>query len=549
MSSYTIKTKNKRFNEINNNLNKLTKEKISDYFINDGYFPEEQFLPSDFFLSCGLAKNASVKKYLKKIDYSKYIPDGKPTLLYFPKTKYTLRTLSVPPFINHLYLTKFVSENWQIFKKHLTLDEKKDNIIPYSVPLFIEGKKRSEIGISNHKVLSEIDLQSLLRDYTHCVFLDIKDFYPSIYVHSLAWALDKRTRHDNTCLCKGRDKCKFHNYNYPANKLDELTRKLNRNRTKGILIGPYTSDFSSEILLRSIDKELSKKFIKQSNKYIGFRFKDDYVFLTKNQDLADKIRMEMQKILDEYHLGVNDDKTFCSDVDSLEDTKYWKVELKQIKNEIDQKLNKKEKIFELDESDIIFWLKTTRDLYKKYKDQYIIKAILGYFIREGIEKIEIKKKVTDANPHLVDIEENYIAVFSHFSTLCKLVPSAWPSFLAFIYYCYKGTSNKEVKTCIQDYLVRLIESFLEKDEIFPLIWTLYITRRCKLEIDKKITNKIIKKYKSNWLIESFFDINKSKIVLNDETIFLVNNGKQKEIPLYKIISVFGYRQLIKQSKK
>jgi hypothetical protein len=268
MNKIISEIKDKRFQEINSRLSSLEDHRVRDFFLKNGFFPESQFLPCDYFTSKELLENI----------YSDINFNSTAASVIFPKSRFAFRNITIPPVKEYLELSDFISENWDSFKAHLILDSS-TNIIPYSFPLFYEDQKRSEIGINNYKIMTEHDFTRLKEFFDYCVFIDIKDFYPSIYTHALAWSLDKKTDHSfncDSCSC-GCDnkKCTcFHRCKeYWPNKFDEKIRHLSSNRTKGIPIGPYTSDFASEVLLRAVDADFSKKLKSRDCEYIGLSLK------------------------------------------------------------------------------------------------------------------------------------------------------------------------------------------------------------------------------------------------------------------------------------
>src|SRR5215469_12121767 len=82
---------------------------------------------------------------------------------------------------------------------------------------------------------------------------DINQFYPTVYTHSIPWALHTKA------ICKTQ-------LNTPAgnallgNKIDKALRLLNDGQTIGIPIGPDTSLLAAEMLLAAIDQALLAKF-------------------------------------------------------------------------------------------------------------------------------------------------------------------------------------------------------------------------------------------------------------------------------------------------
>jgi len=545
MISIIKKIKNKRQKEINNRLKNLTIKQIKDYFLCYGFYPESQYLPSDFFTSTDLSKRNSID--MVKLEKDFYI---NPSSILFPKTQFSFRKISVPPVKYYLQCIEFITNkvNWSKILKHLILGNS-SNIIPYSIPLFYENDKRSEIGICNYKVMTETDLPRIIEYYDYVIKVDIKEFYPSIYTHSISWSLDQRTNYNYKCpnlcckscnhaMCKCDHKCK----NYWANKLDFFTRNLNLQRTKGILIGPYVSDLVSEILLKKIDIDITKELKSiglSEKKYIGLRFKDDFIFFTNNKSDAEKILKEVNKVLFDYHLSVNDNKTSISSSIDFQDDKVWKTDIEYLKKKIDESFAKKGDEEEIYEKDIRLIVKKAKEIFKEYNDEYILKTILGTFVRENTKVVNILSNVEESRPYIKNLNEIYETSFSLIGSLCKLTPSSWPSYFAFIDLCY----TKKTKVIIQGTINNMLDYFIKRDESIGILWCFYIAWRKDLNFDKKKIIKIKERYKDNWLIMSFIDSKNGKYELQDGTVVsLINTDTNKAQNISEIVSVFGYQK-------
>ncbi|MFC1934129.1 antiviral reverse transcriptase Drt4 [Chloroflexota bacterium] len=129
------------------------------------------------------------------------------------------------------------------------------------------------------------------------VHTDIANFYPSLYSHSIPWAL------------VGIAEAKRMQFaaNYWFNKIDKLIRSCCRNETAGILIGPATSNIVSEIILERIDRDLREKY-----NYV--RFIDDYTAYFKTHTKAEKFIRDLTVELMKYKLNLNIKKTEIKDL-------------------------------------------------------------------------------------------------------------------------------------------------------------------------------------------------------------------------------------------
>lgn len=124
---------------------------------------------------------------------------------------------------------------------------------------------------------------------------DISNCYPSIYSHSISWALIGKNE------AKIKSKLTFKNEWF--NKLDEFSRKIKNNETNGILIGPHTSNLISEIILVAVDLEMENR---------GYRFTryiDDYTCYVPTYNDAEQFFIDLSLELKKFELSLNHKKS------------------------------------------------------------------------------------------------------------------------------------------------------------------------------------------------------------------------------------------------
>jgi hypothetical protein len=127
---------------------------------------------------------------------------------------------------------------------------------------------------------------------------DISRFFPSIYSHSIPWAI------------MGKAAAKAAHASGTLNGTwqdvtDVLCRSVNNNQTVGIPIGPDTSRLLAEVLLARIDSDLATKF----RRLRGFRYIDDYEFAFPTRSEAEEVLSFIQQLLNEFELALNPNKT------------------------------------------------------------------------------------------------------------------------------------------------------------------------------------------------------------------------------------------------
>jgi hypothetical protein len=182
-------------------------------------------------------------------------------------------------------------------------------VTSYSFPVPVNKKRPGRVGhlrsgrmIYEFISMTDADLATVAYKYTHLVRTDIKNFYPSIYTHSIAWAL-----HGKSTIRKGGNR--FDNKTFVGNRLDKLFQNANDGCTNGLPIGPVVSDIVAEIIASAVDRTLSKVLKRASVPFEAVRFKDDYRILVSSPEDAKRVVKVLQAALKNYNLELNDEKT------------------------------------------------------------------------------------------------------------------------------------------------------------------------------------------------------------------------------------------------
>ena len=146
--------------------------------------------------------------------------------------------------------------------------------------------------------MAENDIAAIAHRFKYLVKTDVKNFYPSIYTHSIPWAI-----HGKKLIRKPANR---NNYTYFGNRLDRLFQNSNDGCTNGVPIGPAVSDVAAEIVMSGVDRLLSTKI---NDDVVVLRFKDDYRILAKSEGDGVTLIKALQSALKEYRLELNDEKT------------------------------------------------------------------------------------------------------------------------------------------------------------------------------------------------------------------------------------------------
>lgn len=280
-------------------LKKINKKAARSYFFQYGYSSSSFEMPEYYG-----AENLSKIK-LKKINWNgkKQVLISKTLNILTPKGFLSWRSFSLLHPYSFIHIVNEItnSESWAELRSILC---RKTLVNCYSTPYFVaEDESSAKVnGISRWIQMAENDLIKDSVNYSFLTLTDIKNFYPSIYTHSIAWAIN------------GRSQAKADRFNLKllGNRLDRLFQSSRDGQTNGIPVGSMVSDFIAEVILKDVDIKLSAWLKKQSfvDDVLISRYRDDYRFLTKTNEQGKNILKELSKILDrEYNLALNSDKT------------------------------------------------------------------------------------------------------------------------------------------------------------------------------------------------------------------------------------------------
>jgi len=241
----------------------------------------------------------------------------------------------------------------------------------------------------NHKnfCVDDYPEPKLLIGKRYIVKADISNCFPSVYSHSIPWALvgkkyakEKENRNDNLWF----------------NQIDKTTRNLKDEETHGILIGPHTSNLISEIILVVIDEKLSDK---------GYQYTrniDDYSCYVQTYEDAENFLLDLSKELKQFNLTLNHKKTEILEL-PLASVNHW---VRKLSNHVfisDEKLSLK---------DVRSFLDIALELMKENKDN---SAILNYAI-----KILSKKEMTKyAKEYFIDTIHHLVLLYPYLITLLE----------------------------------------------------------------------------------------------------------------------------------
>lgn len=146
----------------------------------------------------------------------------------------------------------------------------------------------------NERYRFEEDEQRWMSGAQFVVEADIATCFPSIYTHSIPWALH------------GKPKAKKSGSltELAGNLLDKCTQYTRDRQTNGLLIGPHASNIISEIILTQIDADLQAKGHSKVKRHV-----DDYRFYAASFEEAEHFIKDLGLALRAYEMSLNEKKT------------------------------------------------------------------------------------------------------------------------------------------------------------------------------------------------------------------------------------------------
>ncbi len=221
------------------------------------------------------------------------------------------RPLRIPNPISHFSLSNILGQNWPLIYQH-TWQERLSASRPHVM------KKSPRAVVPRYKFGELPRMRALRRRGTRYILkADISLFYPTLYTHSIPWALHTKA------TCKTALSTPTKGSHLIGNKIDKALQCSNEGQTHGIPIGPDTSLIAAEILLAAADAELIHRC---PGIIRGFRYVDDYELSFSSLRESESVLVELQNVLSGYELSLNPRKTKIQELpQSLEDT--WGSEL------------------------------------------------------------------------------------------------------------------------------------------------------------------------------------------------------------------------------
>lgn len=208
--------------------------------------------------------------------------------------KYAWRQLELIHPILYVLLVNCITEDnsWATIRQRFTeFRTADDRIRCMSLPV---PPKKEEKAVARQvtRWWREIEQRSIeyALDYEYLIHTDVVDCYPSMYTHSIAWALHGKEESKRNKGTEG----------LIGNVIDRFIQDMRCGQTNGIPQESVLMDLIAEIVLGYADLLLARKLKEKSCDYKILRYRDDYRIFTNNPLEGDRI----MKVLSEVMIGL-----------------------------------------------------------------------------------------------------------------------------------------------------------------------------------------------------------------------------------------------------
>lgn len=300
------------------------------------------------------------------------------------------------------------------------------------------------------------------------VRVDISKFYPTIYTHSISWALlgKEKAKHyfkekDNldTLIANGDADAELYKY---AESVDIAIRACQERQSIGIPIGPDTSHIIAELIACRIDRILESRFTSLGLK--ACRYYDDYYLYVSSKDEADKVLKGLQLILSEFQLEINESKVKINEFPfAFEDQ--FSISLHNFDFKKTNQLNSIKHYFSL------VWAFAEQN---SKKTDWIFKYSLRIFEFSSII-----------------IQKNSWKVFEDLIIKTALIEPAVLDILTRIFITYRSYLDADSKIKLKKLVNVIIKEHCPLRHNFEMAWALWISKTFEIEIEEESANGII----------------------------------------------------------
>ncbi len=224
---------------------------------------------------------------------------------------------------------------------------------------------------------------------------DITNFFPSVYTHSIGWA------------AVGMEGAKKSDGKQWFDKLDKFQRMTTRNETKGVPIGPATSNIITEFILQKIDNIFYPEHLFNDGIFYK-RYIDDYQCYTKTREEAEDFVRNLRIRLNEFGLNLNTKKTKVYELPDTSENS-WMGEINAI-------LPRLENLSFLDVKKFLDYIVV---LAKKYPTKSVIKYGIKCILNSPPKKVEDREEYSKILGYVLNLSFHYPVIIPTLSVAFK----------------------------------------------------------------------------------------------------------------------------------
>jgi hypothetical protein len=272
---------------------------------------------------------------------------------------------------------------------------------------------------------------------------DINAFYPSVYSHSVPWAL------------VGHGKAKQNRKKELwFNAIDAAIRVCQRGETKGLPIGPGTSSIIAEALLYPIDAYL------RSEGHRFTRYIDDYTVFLQNREACDKFLLQLSTELGRYSLSLNLKKTRISEL-PVPRREPWVTEISMLLDRFVEPISFEDKPTKIEVRHLRAIVDRALELSIDYPDGSVMKYTLAAIIDRLPDKPVLRLVDSDEERFIED------ALFRYAYFFPSIIPLIQRHLQCFF------TLDLQVEDRVEQRILKLLDRSFELGQSDNIVWCLY----------------------------------------------------------------------------
>lgn len=313
-------------------------------------------------------------------------PATKPEIFSVTRAGLQRRITSLPNPIAQTYVATPIAQNWGNILKHY-----RQSGFSKSRPRFLKAASRatnipSMQTLYDNKIIKSAGYRYMLRT-------DVSRFFPTIYTHSIPWALHGKSVSKKNMKPTPK---------YFGNLLDQSLRQCQDGQTIGLPIGPDTSHIIAELIATAVDLELKKKLKELP---AGFRYVDDYFMFFATASEAEAALAALVRSLQEFELQINFEKTEICSVQEISDD-YWTHQLRGF-HIADSGLKQA--------SDVNHFFELAKDLARKNADE----SVMTYALKRAASVLVRKENWACFEAHVCHVAMGYTNTLQTVARLLK----------------------------------------------------------------------------------------------------------------------------------